>query len=356
MAKYIQNNIQFTNVPISKKQMNMKRLFTMIVALAAIIAYASAQTLSVQPIEVQTGEQTEMVVNLTGGTSATALQFNLKLPEGVTAETSSITHGSATDGHTLSVQTLNSGDLLFILYSMDLKPFKDGELLRIPVTAGSTETTSSGKLYTVRTATVDAVSHTCAEATFSATVSGAYKLGDANGDGTVSVTDVTMTISHILGKTPAGFNKDAVDINGDGSISVTDVTLMINIILTRGSQPAVTYYYYAGWTQPTASNVDTIINETYPTSSSDNTQHSAGKKTTSKSSFSLASVNLYNSIAKTNYYVLVPTGQAIYDTVFGLQMGIDSFTSQGTITVGTQTHTIYKSKGTSRNITAIKIQ
>jgi len=233
MAIYQENNILFTNVPISKKQMNMKRLFTMIVALAAIIAYASAQTLSVQPIEVQTGEQTEMVVNLTGGTSATALQFNLKLPEGVTAETSSITLGSATDGHTLSVQTLNSGDLLFILYSMDLKPFKDGELLRIPVTAGSTETTSSGKLYTVRTATADAVSNTCEEVSFSATVSGAYVKGDANGDGTVSVTDVTMTISHILGQTPAGFNKDAVDINRDGSISVTDVTMMIDKILKQ---------------------------------------------------------------------------------------------------------------------------
>jgi len=117
-----------------------------------------------------------------------------------------------------------------------------------------------------------------------------------------------------------------------------------------------TYYYYAGWTLPSTSNVDTIINETYPTSSSDNTQHPAGKKTTSKSSFNLASVNLYNSSAKTNYYVLVPTDQAIYDTVFGLQMGIDSFTSQGTITVGTQIHTIYKSVDTTRNIGSIEIK
>jgi len=211
----------------------MKRLITTIITLAAIIADASAQNLSVQPIELQVGEQTEMVVSLAEGASATALQFNLQLPEGVTTETSSATLGSATDGHTLSMQTLDNGDQLFILYSIDLKSFKDGELIRIPVTAGSTETTSSGKLYKVRTATADAVSHTCADATFSATVSDAYTLGDANGDGTVSVTDVTMTISHILGKTPAGFNKDAVDINGDGSISVTDVTMIIDMILKQ---------------------------------------------------------------------------------------------------------------------------
>lgn len=210
----------------------MKRLFTMIVALAAIIAYASAQTLSVQPIEVQVGKQTELVVNLTGGSRMTALQFNLKLPEGVTAETSSITLGSATDGHTLSVQTLDNGDLLFILYSMYLNNFQDGELLRIPIMAGSTETTSSGKLYTVRTATVDAVSHTCAEATFSATVSGAYKLGDGNGDGVVDISDYIGVANHILGNTPAGFNVDAADVNKDGVIDISDYIGVANIILT----------------------------------------------------------------------------------------------------------------------------
>ncbi|MBQ7687573.1 MAG: hypothetical protein IJT28_10155 [Bacteroidaceae bacterium] len=148
----------------------MKRLITTIITLAAIIADASAQNLLVQPIELQVGEQTEMVVSLAEGASATALQFNLQLPEGVTAEISSTTLGPATDGHTLSMQTLDSGDLLFILYSMDLKPFKDGELIRIPVTAGSTEATSNGKLYKVRTATADAVSHTCEDATFSVTI------------------------------------------------------------------------------------------------------------------------------------------------------------------------------------------
>jgi len=124
----------------------------------------------------------------------------------------------------------------------------------------------------------------------------------------------------------------------------------------RITEAPVYYYYYIGWTLPTASNVDTIITETYPTSRSDATQHAAGKKTTSKSSFSLASINLYYSVAKTNYYVLVPTGHAIYDTVFGQQLGSDSFTSEGTITVGNQIHTIYKSVETSRNIASIEIK
>lgn len=140
-----------------------------------IVGSASAQTLSVQDIEVQTGGQTVVVVSLTGGTTMTALQFNLKLPEGISYAQSGDSHGAmlgaATDGHTLCVQTLDGGDLLFILYSMDLNCFKDGELLRIPVTAGSRAMTATGKLYTVRTAMTETVSHACGEASFRVTVS-----------------------------------------------------------------------------------------------------------------------------------------------------------------------------------------
>jgi len=126
-----------------------------------ITANSRAQSLSVSNVEAQTGEETELVVNLTGGTSMTALQFNLALPEGMTLAESDVILGAATNGHTLNVETLDNGDHLFVLYSMDQNPFMDGELLRIPVKMGSTAATSNGKLYTIRTATADAVSHTC---------------------------------------------------------------------------------------------------------------------------------------------------------------------------------------------------
>ena len=339
MAIYQENNILFTNVPISKKQMNMKRLFTMIVALAAIIAYASAQTLSVQPIEIQEGGQTEMVVNLTGGTSATALQFNLKLPDGMTVNTDGVSLGTATDGHTLSVQTLNSGDLLFILYSMDLKPFKDGELLRIPVTAGSTETTSNGKLYTVRTATADAVSHTCEDATFSAIVSGAYKLGDANGDGSVSVTDVTMVISHILGKTPEGFNAAVADVNGDGSISVTDVTMIINIIL-KGEVPQETvYYWYAGQTQPSSISGTPTVDDTNFTNNKWHTLGSTGSTSTT------ISKTVTGGTSGNYWYIAAPNGFIV--TASDLITPDTSMTQLSNITINGVTYVVFKSNSTS---------
>lgn len=151
-----------------------KKVFYIMSMLMAVSLSTHAQSLSVQDIEAQTGEETQLVVSLAEGTSMTALQFNLSLPEGVSLKDNSDTYGTtlgeATDGHTLSVQPLASGDLLFILYSMEQKAFSDGELLRIPLKAGDAANTANGKLYTVRTATVDAVSHPCADVSFSAQV------------------------------------------------------------------------------------------------------------------------------------------------------------------------------------------
>ena len=115
------------------------------------------------------------------------------------------------------------------------------------------------------------------------------------------------------------------------------------------------YYYYAGWTLPTSSNVDTIINEKYAVSDVDSNLNTAGKKTTSKSSMDYSINTLYNANGKTNYYVLVPTGQSIYD-ILDTNISDSTFTSQGNIVVGNQTHTIYKSNSTSRNINAIIIK
>ena len=64
---------------------------------------------------------------------------------------------------------------------------------------------------------------------------------------------------------------------------------------------------------------------------------------------------LYNGNEKINYYVLVPTGHAIYDSLNNNVIA-STFTSEGNITVGNQTHTIYISNSTSRNINSIIIK
>ncbi|MBO4821235.1 MAG: starch-binding protein [Prevotella sp.] len=56
-------------------------------------------------------------------------------------------------------------------------------------------------------------------------------LGDVNGDGSITVTDVTLMVDYILGKQNDNFIKDNADVNIDGTITITDVTALVNIIL-----------------------------------------------------------------------------------------------------------------------------
>ena len=56
--------------------------------------------------------------------------------------------------------------------------------------------------------------------------------GDVNGDGTVTITDVTELVNIILGKNTEAVEVNiATDVNRDHKITIADVTALVNIIL-----------------------------------------------------------------------------------------------------------------------------
>ena len=63
-----------------------------------------------------------------------------------------------------------------------------------------------------------------------------FVLGDANGDGKVTITDAVAVVNSILGSTQGTFIKRAADVDGNGDISITDAVGIVNIILN--SSPA----------------------------------------------------------------------------------------------------------------------
>ena len=151
------------------------------------------------------------------------------------------------------------------------------------------------------------------------------------------------------------------DVNGDGVVNEADIAEIIAIIKENND---VKYYWYAGWDEPTASNIATLINKQYPTSSTQVTFANAGKTSTTTSgvTFDLLNSKLMDDVylnasttdrVKRNYYIVVPNGQGIYD-VLGTQLHLDSaFATQ----VGSFTnHKIYKSASTSISITSIIIK
>jgi hypothetical protein len=58
-------------------------------------------------------------------------------------------------------------------------------------------------------------------------------LGDANGDGTIDVSDVVGIVNYILGKPSDTFNLTNADANNDGQILVDDAVETINIITSQ---------------------------------------------------------------------------------------------------------------------------
>ena len=58
-------------------------------------------------------------------------------------------------------------------------------------------------------------------------------LGDANGDGNVTITDVVLAAQVAVGKTPSVFIEENADVNGDGRINITDVVIIANIAVGK---------------------------------------------------------------------------------------------------------------------------
>lgn len=60
---------------------------------------------------------------------------------------------------------------------------------------------------------------------------GVYELGDANGDGKVSITDAVAIVSHIIGDDIDGFIPEVSDVKEDSNITITDAVAIVDMIL-----------------------------------------------------------------------------------------------------------------------------
>ena len=76
--------------------------------------------------------------------------------------------------------------------------------------------------------------------------------GDLNGDGQLSVSDLTLLVDRILtGDSTMNFEFRIADLNNDGQLTVSDVTLLVEMILNGTiEEPEVTTPVEGGKTPP----------------------------------------------------------------------------------------------------------
>lgn len=188
------------------------------------------------------GTQVTIPIQLDNDKTISGFQFDVSLPEGI--QYVSYEKTSRLNNHSISYNQLSGNKIRFLVTSLQDKEIavSTGAVLNLTVsipegmTAGDYSITLSNiELNHNEGSNVETINQD--DVTSKLTVIAA-KPGDANGDGKVSVTDVTSIINYILQKIPSTFVFEAADVNGDGKISVTDVTKTINIVLGKTSATA----------------------------------------------------------------------------------------------------------------------
>ena len=190
------------------------------------------------------GARCVLPISMSNTESIKGLQFDLRLPDGVTVATNEYDEmmftltSRAHSSHAVSANRLGNGDYRVVVSSLSAKTFSGTEGVIMNVTLSVDNNQVAGdyevKLFSIVLNTADNVSIKPNGMTATLSLSDVAP-GDVNGDGSINVTDVGMVIDHILEHTPAGFIAEAADINGDGDINVTDVGLIIDIILSDNS-------------------------------------------------------------------------------------------------------------------------
>ena len=197
----------------------------------------------IKPAEVLRGKNNVLPVSMNNTEDITALQFDLTLPAGVSIATNSkgkyiVAKTERCADHTLSASKPGEANVYkVLLYSTEVESITGNEGAVINVTIETAEDMEAGE-YEVRISNINLTTTaekkiTPADVTCVLTVRNSIP-GDANGDGTIDVTDIVGIANSILGRASESFDAVAADVNGDGSVDVTDIVVTANIILHDG--------------------------------------------------------------------------------------------------------------------------
>ncbi len=202
----------------------------------------------IEPLTATQGSQAVISIRMKNTAAIRGFQFDLCLPEGVTAvksETGKIqselnaSRLPEDDEHQLTFSEHEGGVVRFLCGSMYDETFtgNDGEIATLQVNIADDMAAGDYAvlLKDIKLTETDIAKFYITELLASTlTVAESFILGDANGDGVVDVADVVAIVNYILEKPGENFNIKAADVNGDNVIDAADVVGVVNIILGKG--------------------------------------------------------------------------------------------------------------------------
>lgn len=200
-----------------------------------------ANTIYVNNLEVNRSETVELSIKLKNSTmDISAFSFNLILPEGFAV--TKVSRGERVkvkDDDEEFIFSFNNSDkdgVRYVqCYTMQdaVLSGKDGEVAKITISLPSDVKAGNYPIIINHSEVAYSSTNEIHETVKSTLTIKDYIVGDANGDGIISITDVSTIASYLLGGSPAGFNANAADANKDGTVSITDVSTLASLLLGK---------------------------------------------------------------------------------------------------------------------------
>ena len=201
----------------------------------------------VKPLAALAGSQATISVKMKNTAEIRSFQFDLQLPDGVTVVKSakgkiqgSLSAGRLPeeDEHTLSFSEHEGNVIRFLCGSLSDETFtgNDGEIATLQVDVAANVEAEDHTVYLrnmkLSESDISKFYQTEELGTTLAVAPEGSARGDANGDKSVSVTDIAVVVNEILQITNSGdFMMYGADANGDGDITVTDIGVIVDKIL-----------------------------------------------------------------------------------------------------------------------------
>ena len=222
-------------------------LLLLVMQLCAVTHLRAEDRIVVQNIQITPGSTQRLAIQMENAVAYTSFQVELYFPEGITPVVSggkySVSLSSRKTNHTVTANLISSGALRVLAYSMGNESFtgNSGDLLYIDIVSESSF--KGPESIVVKNNFFNRTSDR-KEVVFADTYCVAYTtpfvLGDADGNGSVTITDAVAVVNCILGNPSANFNKTSANVNGDfdefgePKITITDAVGVVNIILNQG--------------------------------------------------------------------------------------------------------------------------
>lgn len=220
-----------------------KRILLLVLIIDTFIVNAENR-FYIEDFSIKAGETKEIAIILENDCALTAFETSIYLPECLTIHQEdgvyafNLSERTSSKKHTLGSNLLSDGAIKLICYSTSLATFSsnEGALVNFVVTA-SEDFSGTHKIDIKNTKFSDVDSHgyVFPDSETNVEEGKGYTVGDANGDGSVTVSDIVMVANNIMGNTSNIFILEAADVNNDGMVSVTDIVMLSNIIMNNVS-------------------------------------------------------------------------------------------------------------------------